>query len=56
MDINLFLALGLIAAALVIGIAVGFIIRKASAESKLGSAESAETDYSVNIFSLFCFL
>ena len=39
MEINLFLAIGLIAAALVVGVAVGFIIRKVSAESKLGSAE-----------------
>ena len=33
------LAIGLIAGALVIGALVGFIIRKISAESKLGSAE-----------------
>ncbi len=33
------LSIGLIAAALVVGVAVGFIIRKVSAESKLGSAE-----------------
>ena len=39
MDINLFLALGLIAAALVVGIVVGFVIRRISSERKLGSAE-----------------
>jgi hypothetical protein len=33
------LAIGLIAGALVVGALVGFIIRKISAESKLGSAE-----------------
>ena len=39
MEINLFLAIGLIAAALVIGIVVGFVIRRVSSERKLGSAE-----------------
>ena len=39
MKINLFLAIGLIAAALVIGAVVGFILRKMAAEKKLGSAE-----------------
>ena len=33
------LAIGLIAAALLVGVVVGFIIRKISAESKIGSAE-----------------
>ena len=33
------LSIGLIAAALVVGVAVGFIIRKVAAEGKLGSAE-----------------
>ena len=33
------LAIGLIAGALLIGVAVGFIIRKIAAENKLGSAE-----------------
>ncbi len=36
---DLGLAIGLIAAALVVGLAVGFMIRKISAESKIGSAE-----------------
>ena len=39
MEINLFLAVGLIAAALVIGLVVGFVIRRVSSERKLGSAE-----------------
>ena len=33
------LSIGLIAGALVIGVAIGFIIRKVAAENKLGSAE-----------------
>ncbi len=36
---DLGLSIGLIAAALVVGVAVGFILRKMSAEKKLGSAE-----------------
>ena len=39
MEMNLFLAIGLIAAALGAGVVVGIIIRKAAAEKKLGSAE-----------------
>ena len=39
MEINLFLAIGLIAAALLVGIVVGIVVRRASAEKKLGSAE-----------------
>ena len=39
MEINLILAIGLMIAALAIGVAIGFILRKMGAEKKIGSAE-----------------
>ncbi len=39
MEINLILAIALIAVALVVGVVIGFILRKMGAEKKIGSAE-----------------